>query len=808
MLRTITDPGRIAAAQENFRRRVEGASARTERLQLGFQGGGLEAETHLLPRFGIWVAVDELENRFWNALGLGDPRKDDRSIIVEVNPPKAGLDRRVSGLFLEDASGQVFMAHRGRVGGGRKGIGKEAFRDWYPGSFVTIRDGGAPASVILLGKLEGERFLNDLAEFTHRVATFKHAATQPAPQLPTRPRPTETQSGRTIVLISCSASKADRPAPAEDLYQGTLFKAAIAWAREQNPDAIHILSAKHHLVSPDEVIEPYDLTLNDMPADALRRWSDTVLEQLESEADVKRDRFIILAGDRYRRFLTPRLGHVELPLKGLRLGEQVQFLQRRLACVEPPATDPVDCAAVHRHLAALPRFRFPFDPAHVPKNGIYVLFESGERAHGTDRIVRVGTHRGQDQLPARLKEHFLTENKDRSIFRKNIGRALLHRERSPLAKQWEIDLTTREARERYGPEIDRTRIQEVERRVSKYMRSNLTFAVFEVPDKSARLRLEAGLIAAVNRCSACSPSPAWLGRHSPKPQIAGSGLWLVQGLTAEPLTTEEWRAIERSRTERLAHANRGRAHQKKQAKTPQGYRPMPKKYEPLEEYLRNSGKNEITLTFNEIESILGRPLPPSASDHRPWWSNPRDSRTASQQSAWLNAGYRVASVSLGSPGSVRFERVATPQSAHAAQRPATDQRRSARTHGGRQRHFEWWLDGMTLRIRNTHGLEHRYGLAEVIGVLAKLHNEFGTGWFPLANNVEKLNRGTENAGLGSAIYARPGADTLHAQGASYLGVVLEDAGILEWNGERRGIQWRIEMLPLSANALARQLRVD
>jgi hypothetical protein len=90
------------------------------------------------------------------------------------------------------------------------------------------------------------------------------------------------------------------------------------------------------------------------------------------------------------------------------------------------------CTELHELLTSLPRHHFPFDASRIPLNGIYVLFEDGEVAHGTDRIVRVGTHNGDLRLSKRLIEHFVNENKDRSIFRKNIGRALLHRANDPL----------------------------------------------------------------------------------------------------------------------------------------------------------------------------------------------------------------------------------------------------------------------------------------------------------------------------------------------------------------------------------------
>ena len=82
------------------------------------------------------------------------------------------------------------------------------------------------------------------------------------------------------------------------------------------------------------------------------------------------------------------------------------------------------CEALHAWVNSLPALRFPFGVSQIPLNGIYVLFENGEVGHGGHRIVRVGTHTGHNQLTSRLRQHFLIENKDRSIFRKNkIGRA-------------------------------------------------------------------------------------------------------------------------------------------------------------------------------------------------------------------------------------------------------------------------------------------------------------------------------------------------------------------------------------------------
>ena len=203
------------------------------------------------------------------------------------------------------------------------------------------------------------------------------------------------------------------------------------------------------------------------------------------------------------------------------------------------------CHRLHHLFNSLPRHRFPFDDVEIPRNGIYVLFEEGERAHGVDRIVRVGTHTGDNQLRSRLKQHFVNENKDRSIFRKNIGRTILYRDNDPFLEQWEWDLTSKKAKERYLPLLDEKKLRETEEKVTSTIRRNFTFVVFEVNDKDARLKWEEKIISTVSRCDECGPSPDWLGLFSPKKKIRESGLWLVNGLYKEGLTWEEFEELAR-----------------------------------------------------------------------------------------------------------------------------------------------------------------------------------------------------------------------------------------------------------------------
>ena len=50
----------------------------------------------------------------------------------------------------------------------------------------------------------------------------------------------------------------------------------------------------------------------------------------EAVADVKKDKFIILAGQNYLTPLQGALKHIEIPLEGKKIGERLQFLSNKL----------------------------------------------------------------------------------------------------------------------------------------------------------------------------------------------------------------------------------------------------------------------------------------------------------------------------------------------------------------------------------------------------------------------------------------------------------------------------------------------
>jgi hypothetical protein len=198
------------------------------------------------------------------------------------------------------------------------------------------------------------------------------------------------------------------------------------------------------------------------------------------------------------------------------------------------------CVELHRLVRHGTLHSFPFDVARLPRDGIYVLFERGETGHDGSRIVRVGTHRGDGELPSRLLQHFVRENKDRSIFRKHMGRAFLNTDPcDPYLAEWQHDRTSRAGRARFGEEPDPAKVQAIERDVTQYSQAACSFVAFTDAAESDRMTFESKLISTVSLCDECRASDAWLGLRCTNKRVRESGLWNDKELYKQPLSSDD-----------------------------------------------------------------------------------------------------------------------------------------------------------------------------------------------------------------------------------------------------------------------------
>ncbi|MBE0475699.1 MAG: hypothetical protein IBX62_01160 [Coriobacteriia bacterium] len=170
---------------------------------------------------------------------------------------------------------------------------------------------------------------------------------------------------------------------------------------------------------------------------------------------------------------------------------------------------------VHALAATLPRHDWRSDERALPPNGIYLMFERGERVRTpdgpVDRVVRVASHRKPGRLPKRV----------RATFGSPYSGQLRHA--PPLRAHYSEALLRREAAS--PPGVGGPRFED---RVTQAIRLSFTFCVIPVEDADERYEFERSLIALLAQYPAAAPSSRWLGRFSSEAAIAKGGLWNVK----------------------------------------------------------------------------------------------------------------------------------------------------------------------------------------------------------------------------------------------------------------------------------------
>ena len=347
-------------------------------------------------------------------------------------------------------------------------------------------------------------------------------------------------SHKNIALIACSKHKINHKTKAEDIYLGNLFKLSLALAKEMQMDNIYILSSEYGLLDINTVIEPDKVCLKKFNKPEKEIWEKNVMNQLNQKTNIQSDHFYFFAGINYREYLTSSLAHVHIPMEGLKVGEQLKYLKEQLNYYE---TDNKSLQ-LHKIFNQAKRYDYSFNPDELINNGIYILFEKDETYKDMDRVVRIGTHTGENKLPARMVQHYQIETKDRSIFRKNIGRVYLNLANDPYLDVWDVSNIRRKDRLRNLPYRDLDKEAALEERITEVITSNFSFALIEVNDKNYRLYLETAIIATIAQGQS-QPSKHWLGNNSTKIKIRESGLWQVQGLKRNPITDEDLEYIKK-----------------------------------------------------------------------------------------------------------------------------------------------------------------------------------------------------------------------------------------------------------------------
>lgn len=185
MLKVLEDEYAIKKSRQQFVKSFRPFIDEKIPVNLGHSGGTIKTKVLWSDSLGIWMFHDTIsDSRYWHAFGSGKPSASANTpITCEINFPISGIDRRVGGALATDRLGRIFVVHRGKIGGGQKGIGKSLFEDHYRGVWTVMEDGPAETAVALAGVLNSPIFVRQIAQFVRKISRIKSISSFRLPQL-------------------------------------------------------------------------------------------------------------------------------------------------------------------------------------------------------------------------------------------------------------------------------------------------------------------------------------------------------------------------------------------------------------------------------------------------------------------------------------------------------------------------------------------------------------------------------------------------------------------------------------------------
>lgn len=173
----LTDKGEIKKGKEKLESIIKDGAIEYERT-IGYKGGSGRNRVFWRQDNDFWCAIENIDNRYWFVYGVADPSKSETqglSITCEINIPKGGARRAISGVLAKDENNNVFLAHSGKIGGGKTGIGMNKFLNWYQEASraKVAYPEGPEREMIIIGQIDSKEFTKKISNFIKKVNIFK-----------------------------------------------------------------------------------------------------------------------------------------------------------------------------------------------------------------------------------------------------------------------------------------------------------------------------------------------------------------------------------------------------------------------------------------------------------------------------------------------------------------------------------------------------------------------------------------------------------------------------------------------------------
>lgn len=176
MLKVIEDKAEIKRLQDIFVKKYKQFFTRYINVKISHRGphGGYADTVSYSKELGLWLLPKTKRTRYWNSFGIGEPPEGSSvSIVAEINFPLSGVNRQIAAAFVKDETGNVFVVHNGRIGGGKRGVGKSLFLNNYRGARVVVNYGKKEITVALISDMDSPHFARQISQFVYEVDRIK-----------------------------------------------------------------------------------------------------------------------------------------------------------------------------------------------------------------------------------------------------------------------------------------------------------------------------------------------------------------------------------------------------------------------------------------------------------------------------------------------------------------------------------------------------------------------------------------------------------------------------------------------------------
>jgi hypothetical protein len=344
-----------------------------------------------------------------------------------------------------------------------------------------------------------------------------------------------------LYLITCTRRKSDARCPAKDLYVSPLFQQSRRFV-EYFRHNWFILSAKHGLIRPDAITEPYDVALESLQNEERLAWRESVVGSLRSMLSAG-DRVVLLGDDAYATLLAEGLQEHDVTYvfpfferPQLWRESWLETLMSRNQRLTDLDTFYELLSNLAHQVGGAPLLGDCTGRMNWPTRGVYFFFDDNQPRFEhltTPRAVRVGTHAvsqgAQSDLWTRVRTHRgasgYSGNHRGSIWRLHVGASMLKAGmlKKPVRTWGQGQSSSEEIRRKEAV---------LERAVSKYLyKMRLLWLDISDPPSahSDRAYIEQNSIAILS--GALGPidvaTSDWLGNHCPSPAVRRSALWNV-----------------------------------------------------------------------------------------------------------------------------------------------------------------------------------------------------------------------------------------------------------------------------------------